>query len=152
MSSNLAVLKQLIELEEKRAGLQAELAALDEKLSTLTHSLVGGSKPAGVAAVAPKAPAVKAAPARAAKAPKAPKAPKAAPAPAAKKGGKRAQRGGLAERILGVLKGAGAKGIHVTDLANELGVSRGNVAVWFATTGKKNKSIKKVAPATYRLA
>ena len=85
---------------------------------------------------------------------KAPKAPKAAKAPG--KRGKRStrplsKRGELASRILGALKSAGKEGLKVRQLADKLGVKYKNLFIWFATTGKKNKSIKKVGEAHYRL-
>jgi hypothetical protein len=158
MSSTIDVLKQLIQLEEKRAGLTQELASLENQLASLTRGLMGGRTENGAVAVAAKrgrpakaAPAAKAAkPAKAAPAPAKPASSPAAPARKAKGG--RAQRGALAENIVSALKSAGAKGMTVKDIADEVGSNYRNVAVWFVTTGKKNKSIKKIAPATYRLA
>jgi hypothetical protein len=85
-------------------------------------------------------------------APKVAKAPKAAPA----KRGKRStrplsKRGELASRILAALKSAGKEGLKVRQLADKLGVKYKNLFIWFATTGKKNKAIKKVGEAHYRL-
>jgi hypothetical protein len=84
------------------------------------------------------------APGKASKAVKAPKAPKA---------GKRrgSPRGHLRDVIVATLKAAGPSGATINDLSNKLGVKYKNIAVWFATTGRKNKSIKKIAPATYQL-
>ena len=42
--------------------------------------------------------------------------------------------------------------VDLSDLSEKAGTNYRNVAVWFATTGKKNPKIKKVAPATYKLA
>ncbi|EDY18034.1 hypothetical protein CfE428DRAFT_4465 [Chthoniobacter flavus Ellin428] len=83
-------------------------------------------------------------------------APVAAAAPAkarskARKGG-RVKRGALSENVLAVLGEAGANGISIKDLSDKVGSNYRNVAVWFATTGKKHPKIKKVAPATYKLA
>ena len=64
----------------------------------------------------------------------------------------RAKRGGLSENIIAGLSGAGSSGITVKELAEKAGTNYRNVAVWFATTGKKNPKIKKLAPATYKLA
>ena len=79
-------------------------------------------------------------------------------APAAKAGrrGRRStrplsKRGELAARILGALKSAGKQGMKVRDLADKLNVKYKNLFIWFATTGKKNKGIKKVGEAHYRL-
>ncbi len=67
------------------------------------------------------------------------------------KGGK-AKRGALSENVMAALESAGSNGISIKDLSDKVGSNYRNVAVWFATTGKKNPKIKKVAPATYKLA
>ena len=73
---------------------------------------------------------------------------------AARSGGRRgpSKRGQLSARIMRELEAAGSKGITVRDLSNKVGAKYKNVYIWFATTGKKNAKIKKVAPATFRLA
>jgi hypothetical protein len=58
-------------------------------------------------------------------------------------------RGGLKGRIIRGLRAAGDKGVMVKDLAGKLGKSYGNISVWFHTTGKRIKEIKKVAPGKY---
>jgi hypothetical protein len=79
------------------------------------------------------------------------------PAPASKKSpGKRntrpkGKRGQLAASIIEALKTAGKAGMKLRDLAEKLGTKYGNLSVWFATTGKKNKAIKKIGEAHYRL-
>ena len=55
----------------------------------------------------------------------------------------------LKERIVGTLKSAGKSGATVKDLAAKLGKSYGNVSVWFHTTGKGIKEIKKVEPGRF---
>ena len=60
------------------------------------------------------------------------------------------RRGGLKERIIGALRAAGDKGAKVKDLAGKLGKSYGNISVWFHTTGKGVKEIKKIAQADLR--
>ena len=60
-------------------------------------------------------------------------------------------RGALSARIHAELQRAGENGITVKNLASKLGANHKNIYIWFATTGKKNRNIKKVAPATYRL-
>lgn len=108
---------------------------------------------AGTYRLAGKAPAAAPAPAKAAKSPaKAPA--KVAAAPAAKKGkgkrgGSRAPRGEVSTKIVAALQGANA--VTIKDLSEKLGMPYRNLQVWFATTGKKHKGIKKVAPATYQL-
>jgi len=71
-------------------------------------------------------------------------------APAASPTG-RAPRGELSSRMLGALESAGAPGITVSELSEKLGVPYKNVSIWFATTGKKNRKIKKVGKAHYKL-
>ena len=66
------------------------------------------------------------------------------------KGGSR--RGELSSNILATLKSAGPSGITVKELADKVGAKYKNIYIWFATTGKKNPSVKKVGPAQYRLA
>jgi hypothetical protein len=59
------------------------------------------------------------------------------------------RRGKLKESILKGLESAGAAGIAVKELAAKLGANRQSVAVWFYTTGKKIKGIKKIGPTKY---
>ena len=58
-------------------------------------------------------------------------------------------RGQLKDRIVQNLKAAGKSGATVKDLAAKLGKSYGNISVWFHTTGKGLKEIKKVAPGKF---
>jgi len=51
--------------------------------------------------------------------------------------------------IIELVKRAGKPGITVKEIAGELGVKPQSIYVWFGTTGKKVKEIKKVKPATY---
>lgn len=83
----------------------------------------------------------------------APAAAKAKPAKSAKPGRKpaRQQRGSVSAAVHAGLQGAGPDGIHVADLAKSLGMNARNLFVWFATTGKKFKAIKKVGRGRYRL-
>ena len=55
----------------------------------------------------------------------------------------------LKERILQTLKTTGKSGVTVKDLAAKLGKSYGNISVWFHTTGKGIKEIKKVEPGRF---
>ena len=55
----------------------------------------------------------------------------------------------LKDRIVGTLKAAGKPGATVKDLAAKLGKSYGNISVWFHTTGKGIKEIKKVGPGKF---
>ena len=58
-------------------------------------------------------------------------------------------RGQLKERIIRTLKAAGKPGVTVKDLAWKLGTSYGNISVWFRTTAKGVKEVKKVAPGRF---
>jgi len=55
----------------------------------------------------------------------------------------------LKARIVGTLKAAGQSGATVKDIAKKLGKSYGNISVWFHTTGKAVKEIKKVEPGKF---
>lgn len=69
----------------------------------------------------------------------------------AKKPVKRGSRGNLRTKVLSALEAAGDAGVKVADLAEKLRVKGTNLHVWFGTTGKKNKAIKKVGKGHYRL-
>lgn len=59
-------------------------------------------------------------------------------------------RGALAARIVEALKNAGEAGMTVRELADKLQVENyKNLFIWFSTTGRKNKAIKKIAKARY---
>ena len=55
----------------------------------------------------------------------------------------------LKARIVGTLKAAGKSGATIKDLAKKLGKSYGNISVWFHTTAKGIKEIKKVEPGRF---
>ncbi len=61
----------------------------------------------------------------------------------------RSKRGAVKEAIIAVVQAAGKAGISVKDVATRLGVKYGNVSVWFGSTGKKVKEIKRVGRGTY---
>ena len=58
-------------------------------------------------------------------------------------------RGGLKGRIIRALRAAGDRGVTVKELAGRLEKSYGNISVWFHTTGKGVKEVKKVAPGKF---
>ena len=58
-------------------------------------------------------------------------------------------RAPLKERIVETLKASGKSGATVKDLAAKLGKSYGNISVWFHTTAKGIKEIKKVEPGRF---
>ena len=59
------------------------------------------------------------------------------------------RRGGLKERIIRALRAAEDNGLTVKDLAGKLRKSYGSINVWFHTTGKRVKEVKKVAPGKF---
>ena len=69
--------------------------------------------------------------------------------PAAAKTRKSTAPGQLKERIIRSLKISGKSGTKVKDLASKLGTSYGNVSVWFHTTAKGVKEIRKIAPGKF---
>jgi Skp family chaperone for outer membrane proteins len=64
---------------------------------------------------------------------------------------KRATRRGkrLKDRLLKALEAAGKAGLSVQDLAANLKAKPTSVSVWFYTTGKQIKGIKKIGPGRY---
>ena len=62
---------------------------------------------------------------------------------------RRQHRGKLKQGIGGALSSAGEKGLTVKELAERLGAKPSSVSVWFYTTGKKIKGIKKVGVARF---
>ncbi|PYX04739.1 MAG: hypothetical protein DMG88_23740 [Acidobacteria bacterium] len=58
-------------------------------------------------------------------------------------------RAPMKERIVQTLKAAGKSGATIKDLAAKLGKSYGNISVWFHTTAKGIKEIKKVEPGRF---
>ena len=63
--------------------------------------------------------------------------------------GKPSQRGQLKEQIIRNLQAAGKSGVAVKDLAAKLGRSYCSISVWFHSTAKGVKEIKKVAPGRF---
>jgi hypothetical protein len=55
----------------------------------------------------------------------------------------------LKERIVQTLRSAGKPGITIKDVAAKLGKSYGNINVWFHTTGKGIKEVKKIEPGRF---
>jgi hypothetical protein len=90
-------------------------------------------------------------PVRAAKGKSARSAAKGKTAKTAKKTTKRGSRVNLGTKVLSALEAAGDAGVKVADLAEKLRIKGTNLHVWFGTTGKKNKAIKKVGKGHYRL-
>ena len=58
-------------------------------------------------------------------------------------------RGQLKDRIIGALMEAGKPGVTIKDMSEKLGTSYGNISVWFHTTAKGVREVKKVAPGRF---
>src|SRR5258708_43615 len=126
----IAHLKSMLALHEKRARVQDELDAIDHELTKL-QTQIGG----GVSAPAVQAPAAKAPQKR---------------GPRAKSG--RSARGALKAKIFAALERAGAAGVKVAPLAAALGTKSANVYAWFHAAAKRYKGlINKIGSAHYRL-
>jgi len=65
--------------------------------------------------------------------------------------GKRGKRGALKESVLKALKEAGKKGVSIKELSSKLGVKNQNLHVWFHTTGKTVKGLKRSGPGQWVL-
>jgi len=138
-----ANLNNLIALVKKREALQIELTNIEEQIQAAVNPDASASAPkatSGRKARGRKKAVVEKAAAPAVKPAK--------PAKAAKKG----KRGALKEAILEELKAAGSKGVAVKDLSATLGVKNQNLHVWFATTGKTVKGLKKTGTGTWAYA
>lgn len=59
------------------------------------------------------------------------------------------RRAKLKDRILKALQAVGKSGMSVKELAADLKANPRSVSVWFYTTGKKIKDLKKIGPARY---
>ena len=125
-------LKSLLKLTAKKDSLVKELGKIEAQLGAL---FAGKAKVAGKRRGRPAK--------RGAKAIKKAKAPKV--------GSNRGPRGGLGKKVLNALETAGDAGVKVAELAKTLKIKGPNIHVWFATTGKKNKAIKKVGKGHYQL-
>ena len=122
-----SALNQLSSLVDKKEELVKEI----ERIESHMASIISG-KPVRTTKGKPGRPAAKA-------------------SKTAKKTTKRASRGNLGTKVLSALEAAGDAGVKVADLAEKLRVKGTNLHVWFGTTGKKNKGIKKVGKGHYRL-
>jgi len=60
-------------------------------------------------------------------------------------------RGELKAAIMAALRAAGKSGATIGDLSKKLRVKRANLYVWFNGTGRNERSVRKIGPATYRL-
>ena len=72
--------------------------------------------------------------------------------PAKKRGPRRRRHAALKDALLKKLLAAGKAGLTVKELAASLNAKAASVSVWFYTTGKKIKGIKKVGKARFAYA
>ncbi len=136
-------MKQAVAVREKIDALQKELDRIVGSESSVAKN--GAAKGKGKMSAAAKARISKAMKARWAKR----KGKKPVSRLAAAKAKARTSGAPLKERIVRSLKGAGKSGVTVKELAARLGKSYGNISVWFHTTAKGVKEIKKVAPGRF---
>jgi hypothetical protein len=126
-NSRVALIKEAIALEQQRSLLQAKLEPVLRRLEAITRELADGTASmasAGISSSPQRRPVAQ---------------------------GKINKRGELKDSIFSALKAAGPAGVRVQDMSKRFGVKVRNLFVWFSTTGRKFKQIKKVAPGRYRL-
>ena len=142
-----AGLEKLIALSKKRDSLQAEIAAVEQQLSSaLGEGSSNVSAVTKVRKVRGKDKKVKTAPVAA------PSVKSVAPVVKAAKPAKKGKRGALKEAVLAALSAAGSEGVSVKDLSAKLGVKNANIHVWCSTTGKTVKGLKKTGAGTWTYA
>src|SRR5579862_2323103 len=149
MSTSLPTTSQLekvLELSKKKDAIQADLEKIDQEIAAVLSGAVASI--AKVSESAAAAPASKPAKARGRK-PRAKKG--AAPKKAAPKAAKAVASGSVKDQVLAVLEGAGPEGLSVGEIADKIGWKRSSANVWFYTTGKKVREIKKVGRGRFAL-
>lgn len=124
-----SVLKQLVKLSERREALMSQIQEVDRDIVRLESKFGVPLAEDGRASVTVST-----------------KSPK-----ATRKTGGRRRRGALREGIIGALRAAGKTGTNIRQLSEKLRVPPANLYVWFNSTGKKVRGLKKIGPATYRL-
>jgi len=133
-------LRAMLALHEERANVQRQLDAIDEKLAALQSRIFAGG-PARRAGRPTGARVASMAESKVAR----------ASVNLTKEVPAKAPRNQFKGRIAEALAAAGEHGASLKELAEKLSTNYRNVAVWFATTGKKNPRIQKIGPARYRL-
>jgi transposase-like protein len=121
-----ADLKRIIALVEQKETLQAHVAKIDVELGSFE-------------AEAPAAPVTPAARAKG----------KPGRKPGRQAKGRRPARGALKASILELLTAAGKAGTTVKEIAAKLNAKPTNIHVWFSSTGKTIKEIKKLGPGKF---
>ena len=125
-----AVLKQLVKLSERRESLMSQIQTIDRDIVRLESKFGVPLAADGSATVTVSTKSRK---------------------PTSRKAGRRRKRGALREGIIGALRAAGKTGTTIRQLSEKLRVPPANLYVWFNSTGKKVRGLKKIGPATYRL-
>jgi predicted trehalose synthase len=126
-NTRIARLKEMIALEEQRASLQNNIAAVNQRLSTIQTELYG--------AAAKRAAAKEQRQALLKLQPK-----------LARKG-----RGELKGQILEILQAAGRSGASVKELSGRIGLKTANIHSWFSANLKKISKLQKIGEARYAL-
>lgn len=124
-----ATLKQLVKLSERREALMSQMQQIDREIVRLESRF-------GVPAAEDR---------------QRPVTMSAKPRRSAPKSARRTKRGALREAIVAALRAAGKRGRTIKQLSEKLRVPSANLYVWFNSTGKKVRGVKKIGPATYRL-
>jgi len=120
----------MLALEERRERLQKDLGNVVDLISSLKDSFFRDVVPRASAAISRAT----------------------MPSPARGRRRGRTPRGALKEQIMNALERAGAAGVYVKDLADELATKPVNIHSWFHSTTKRNPAIKKISGGHYRLA
>jgi hypothetical protein len=130
INPTIALYKEAITLEEKRASLQAQLDQVLAQLSDLKERLFDAAGSGAPAAAAPRVSAPK------------------VPRPSLT--GKRARRGELKSKLLNILSAAGSSGISVKEITASIGAKPTSVHSWLQAA-RKQYPIKRVSQGRYRL-
>jgi len=118
------VLRELLELTERRERLAAELDEVERRIAAI-YDGKNGARPDEIESLRLR-----------------------------RGSGKRrsgSKRGAVRAAVLQALRESGIEGISVTEMARAIGQKPENLHVWFSTTGKKVEQIEKLGPGRYRL-
>jgi hypothetical protein len=121
-----AALKQLVKLSERKEALMARIQEIDREMLRVENKFGIPSKDRDSASVTVSD----------------------TSQPLARQ---RARRGALKAKIVRALRERGAKGATVGELSQKLNVATANLYVWFNSTGKNVRGLKKIGTAKYRL-
>jgi len=118
------VLRELLELTERRERLTAELDEVERRIASIYEGK-NGDEPDQIESLRLRR------------------------GPGKRRSG--SKRGAVRAAVLQALRESGIQGISVTEMARTIGQKPENLHVWFSTTGKKVEEIEKVAPGRYRI-